>query len=90
MAVTDPPCQHHTCQARPACTGGSSCCSAGRPCPAGKGDCDGDDECDGGLKCGRNNCVGDTFDEDDDCCYLPDMSNRELDEKLAQLVPDEG
>ena len=37
----------------------------------GEGDCDTDDHCSGSLKCGTDNCIGDTFDATDDCCYDP-------------------
>ena len=32
------------------------------------GDCDTDDDCEGSLMCGKNNCKGDFFNNDDDCC----------------------
>ena len=32
------------------------------------GDCDTDDDCEGSLMCGKNNCKGDFFSANDDCC----------------------
>ena len=37
----------------------------------GEGDCDSDTSCLGELKCGSDNCLGEEFDETDDCCYDP-------------------
>ena len=37
----------------------------------GKGDCDSNTSCLGELKCGSDNCLGEEFDETDDCCYDP-------------------
>lgn len=60
------------------CDGGDSCCTSDYPCGEEEGDCDEDSECEEGLKCGRNNCPDEeTFESGDDCCYEPDMSNRE-------------
>jgi len=50
------------------CDGGDSCCTSAKPCKEGEGDCDYDSHCAGDLKCGNNNCQGDTFDSTDDCC----------------------
>ncbi len=50
------------------CHGGDSCCTSKKKCGDMEGDCDSDDHCAEGLKCGRNNCIGDTFDDSDDCC----------------------
>ena len=44
-------------------------CTIDNPCKENNGDCDNDDECEGTLKCGKNNCLGDGFLPDDDCCY---------------------
>merc|ERR1719167_2042500 len=45
------------------------CCTDGFPCKAGEGDCDSDSDCVGDLICGSNNCKGEAFAADDDCCY---------------------
>ena len=37
----------------------------------GEGDCDSDTSCAGVLECGSDNCVGESFDASDDCCYDP-------------------
>ena len=34
----------------------------------GRGDCDWKAQCSGELVCGYRNCIGDSFDEEDDCC----------------------
>ena len=34
----------------------------------GKGDCDSERDCQGNLVCGKDNCQGEWFEEDDDCC----------------------
>jgi len=57
-----------------ACYGGDSCCDSGG-CLAGEGDCDMDSQCAGDLICGKNNCVGDGFDSDDDCCVADPSPN---------------
>ena len=44
------------------------CCTSSDRCNIGEGDCDFDSDCSENLFCGMNNCVGDTFDIDDDCC----------------------
>jgi len=49
------------------CKGGDSCCTDGI-CGVNEGDCDSDSDCQEGLVCGKDNCVGDTFDSTDDCC----------------------
>jgi len=63
--------------ARAECNGGDSCCD-GIECGVGEGDCDSDTNCKGRLKCGINNCVGESFDETDDCCFdpLPNTTNQ--------------
>ena len=41
-------------------------------CNLGEGDCDKcdkDSDCLPGLKCGVDNCVGDSFQPTDDCCF---------------------
>jgi len=48
-----------------------SCCTKDFPCKAGEGDCDSDSDCVGDLVCGSNNCKGEAFLDDDDCCYKP-------------------
>ena len=57
---------------RDRCVGGNVCCSQGinGDCKEGEGDCDDDRECEGSLVCGKDNCVGQTFDSDNsyDCC----------------------
>merc|ERR1711962_840414 len=54
------------------CDGGDSCCGAKwHKCGEGEGDCDYDTDCQNGLTCGLDNCVGDSFDETDDCCEGP-------------------
>ncbi len=54
---------------REICVGDNHCCTAAFPCDAeNQGDCDDDSECRGDLICGVHNCMGDTFDKDDDCC----------------------
>ena len=35
------------------------------PC---KGDCDSKEDCQGNLICGKDNCEGEWFEDDDDCC----------------------
>ena len=52
------------------CLGADNCCDT-KVCELNEGDCDDDDQCSGSLKCGTDNCVGDTFDATDDCCYDP-------------------
>ena len=52
----------------PSCNGGNDCCTSSNQCGINEGDCDSDNECKVNLVCGRNNCVGDTFDSTDDCC----------------------
>ena len=34
----------------------------------GKGDCDSKEDCQGDLVCGKDNCEGELFEDDDDCC----------------------
>jgi len=34
----------------------------------GDGDCDDDSDCANGGRCGTDNCIGDQYDPDDDCC----------------------
>ena len=41
-------------------------------CGEGEGDCDADADCAGSLVCGTDNCVGDGFDDTDDCCRQPE------------------
>ena len=50
------------------CNGNDNCCTSSNQCDIGEGDCDKDLDCIGNLFCGKDNCVGDTFEEDDDCC----------------------
>ena len=50
------------------CNGNDNCCTSSNQCDIGEGDCDQDLDCIGNLFCGKDNCVGDTFEEDDDCC----------------------
>jgi len=50
------------------CDGGDSCCTAEARCGAGEGDCDHDSDCLEGHTCGKDNCGGESFDNDDDCC----------------------
>ena len=50
------------------CNGGDSCCAEDNLCDVGEGDCDRDSDCLEGLICGKDNCVGNTFDTTDDCC----------------------
>ena len=38
----------------------------------GEGDCDSDTSCLSNLRCGVDNCVGEGFDQTDDCCYDPE------------------
>jgi len=52
------------------CVGEDSCCD-GIKCRLGEGDCDTDTSCEGKLKCGTDNCIGESFDKTDDCCYDP-------------------
>ena len=33
-----------------------------------KGDCDSKEDCQGNLICGKDNCEGEWFEDDDDCC----------------------
>ena len=47
----------------------------------GDGDCDSDLDCVGDLICGTDNCVGDMFDEEDDCCD----SQEHTDDREAKL-----
>jgi|ERR1712126_564664 len=49
------------------CNGQDGCCHNGK-CTEGQGDCDVNSDCKGDLSCGTNNCIGDTFDDNDDCC----------------------
>jgi len=49
------------------CIGGDSCCHDGI-CGENEGDCDKDHDCVDGLACGEDNCVGDSFQDTDDCC----------------------
>ncbi len=51
------------------CDGGDDCCVDGM-CGDGQGDCDFDTDCLPGHVCGTHNCIGDTFDDTDDCCEL--------------------
>ena len=37
----------------------------------GEGDCNSDTSCKGRLRCGTDNCVGESFDKTDDCCFDP-------------------
>ena len=48
--------------------GDNECCTIAYPCEENQGRCEEDYECLGSLVCGMDNCVGDTFDDDDDCC----------------------
>ena len=50
------------------CHGYDSCCTPTNKCAEMEGDCDSDEGCKGDLVCGSNNCIGDTFDDSDDCC----------------------
>merc|ERR550519_915456 len=50
---------------------GSFCCFPNSPCGLGKGDCNTNNDCEGSLECGENNCEGDFFTEEDDCCFDP-------------------
>ena len=49
------------------CNGGDKCCEC-RLCFSSKGNCENDDQCSGSLRCGTRNCVGGTFDTNDNCC----------------------
>ena len=49
------------------CNGGDKCCES-RLCFSGEGNCENDDQCSGSLRCGTRNCVGGTFDTNDNCC----------------------
>ena len=53
--------------------GGDNCCVG--HCNVGEGDCDTDSDCKGNLVCGENNCVGDGFDDTDDCCKHSGLSS---------------
>ena len=56
---------------RSTCVGDNHCCTPAFPCNAeNQGDCDSDQECkaEDGLFCGVDNCVGESFEEGDDCC----------------------
>ena len=57
------------CQAGPQCHGADDCCDG--QCGEGEGDCDWDSDCYGFLVCGSANCVGQGFEENDDCCEKP-------------------
>ena len=48
-----------------------SSCTSTNQCEVGEGDCDSDIDCKGNLVCGEDNCVGGTFESDDDCCDNP-------------------
>ena len=56
------------CISKIVCNGGDSCCTTSNQCDIGEGDCDINAECKSGLVCGLQNCIGDTFDANDDCC----------------------
>ncbi len=66
------------------CTGGDSCCTEEYPCGEGEGDCDNDDHCEGDLVCGKNNCVGDTFEDADDCCVVTLECGPTFETRLSQ------
>ena len=65
-----------------ACTGGDSCCDG--QCGIGEGDCDSNSDCAGNLLCGSNNCIGLTFDGNDDCCYVSMRSFRRIYKELLE------
>jgi len=66
----------HDCCYMPVCDGGDNCCENGN-CGEGEGDCDSNSDCNSNLVCGSNNCKtgwpGDrsSFDDDDNCCMVP-------------------
>merc|ERR1712223_207645 len=47
---------------------GKCSCDPLLPCGLNEGSCHGDKFCKSGLRCGKNNCKGDFFKEDDNCC----------------------
>eukprot|EP00091_Calanus_sinicus_P009142 TRINITY_DN21553_c0_g1_i1.p1 TRINITY_DN21553_c0_g1~~TRINITY_DN21553_c0_g1_i1.p1 ORF type:complete len:231 (-),score=49.77 TRINITY_DN21553_c0_g1_i1:147-839(-) len=57
------------CYEGPHCHGADDCCDG--QCGEGEGDCDWDSDCAGFLVCGSANCVGQGFDDSDDCCKKP-------------------
>ena len=56
-------------QEGPKCHGEDDCCEG--QCGEGEGDCDWDSDCAGFLVCGSANCVGQGFEDNDDCCEKP-------------------
>ena len=58
----------------PVCNGGDYCCNDSNKCGIGEGDCDTDKDCHPGLTCGINNCIGASFEANDDCCYSGEYS----------------
>jgi len=57
----------HLSEATVICKGGLNCCET-NICGLGEGPCNNDDQCSGSLRCGTNNCVGNTFGTGDSCC----------------------
>ncbi len=53
------------------CVGDEACCTPSNLCGIGYGDCQSHNDCQAGLRCGSNNCVGQSFDSQDDCCAQP-------------------
>jgi len=51
------------CQSSDGCS-----CSPQLPCGVNEGDCDSKEDCQGDLVCGKDNCEGELFEDDDDCC----------------------
>ena len=52
-----------------------NCCTVVLPCDAGEGTCKSDDQCMGTLVCGKNNCYGDNFGANDNCCTEPEQDD---------------
>ena len=49
---------------------GWSCCTSSHLCGENEGDCDISSDCQEGLVCGYDNCLGDAFHPDTDCCTV--------------------
>ena len=48
-----------------------NCCTDILPCDVGEGNCNSDVKCKGTLICGKNNCIGNNFGANDNCCTEP-------------------
>ena len=60
------------------CKNKDSCCRTTNQCGMGQGDCDSNADCNPGLVCGTNNCIGFSFNHQDNYCRFPSKGEDHL------------